>query len=72
MPSRQSVIKPALAKIPESLRQPCQTAAALPERAMTGADVARFWAKDRLSLADCSNRHTALSGAVIALEGQVK
>lgn len=65
---RHSVLPPATAKIPQSLRQACAGVVNIPERDLTIAEVSRLWATDRRALLTCMRRHGALSKAVSVLE----
>lgn len=64
---RHSVLPPMTAKIPQSLKQACRGVVDIPERDLTVAEAARFWATDRRSLLACVRRHAALSKAVSVL-----
>jgi hypothetical protein len=54
---------------PAPLVEPCADPARLPVRALTQADVARFWAADRAGLRTCQERHGALTEWARALAG---
>lgn len=69
---RKVVEAPQLATIPLSLRQACQGVVDIPSRDLTASDVARLWGKDRRALGECARRHSGLSEATNALEGQGK
>jgi len=53
-----------------SLTTPCDKAVELPEQALSSAETARLWGRDRQSLGDCGARHRALAAAAEALERQ--
>lgn len=65
---RHSVLPPATAKIPQSLKQACPGVVTIPDRDLTEADVARLWAKDRQSLLICARRQGALAKAASIVE----
>jgi hypothetical protein len=67
--NRHSVLPPATAKIPASLKQACPGVVTIPERDLTEADVARLWAADRKSLLICAKRHGALAKAASIIGG---
>lgn len=60
-PSTRYALPAAAPAPPESLLRPCNAPAALPGGALDGAQVARLWGRDRLSLAACAARHGALA-----------
>lgn len=48
-------------RAPDSaLTAPCPGPAALPARALTQAEVERYWGRDRAGLAVCRDRHSGL------------
>jgi hypothetical protein len=67
---RHSVLPPATANIPQSLKQACPGVVTIPERDLTLGEVSRLWAKDRISLSICAKRHGALAKAASVLEGK--
>lgn len=69
---RKVVEPPHLANVPMTLRQDCQGVVDIPSRDLTASDIARLWGKDRRALGECARRHSGLSQAVDALEGQGK
>ena len=46
-----------------SLTQPCNQATLLPERELSQSEALSFWLRDRVSLAECRERHALLVGA---------
>jgi hypothetical protein len=68
--NRHSVLPPATARIPQSLKQACPVVVTIPERDLTEGDVARLWATDRKSLLICAKRHGALAKAASVLEAK--
>jgi len=58
-----------------ALTEPCSPPVALPDRALTQAEVEVRWARDRVDLLDCGKRHAALAdhagrlGAALSGEG---
>lgn len=68
--SMPPVVPLQLARLPQSLMQPCADVVDLPERDLTTAETARLWGRDRQSLGACRDRHLALADAARALEGQ--
>ena len=65
---RHSALPPVTARIPQSLKQACAGVVAIPDKDLTVAEASRLWAKDRVSLAICAKRHSALSKAASILE----
>lgn len=59
-----TAIKPRLAAIDSALLKECQNAVKLPEKALTQADVERFWGTDRAALVECRRRHKGLGEAI--------
>ena len=54
-----SLLKP---RPPASMTTPCAGPVALPERALTDAEVEVLWGRDRTALRACGERHAALAG----------
>ncbi|MCC2110945.1 MAG: dehydrogenase [Hyphomicrobiales bacterium] len=52
--------KPQLASPPVELTRACAGPAELPDRALKGHEVERYWFRDRASLAVCKRRHGGL------------
>jgi len=63
-------VAPRLATIPQVLLLPCADVADLPEQDLSTAETVRLWGRDREALGACRDRHAALAGAAVALQGQ--
>jgi hypothetical protein len=54
------VERPRLPPLPARLEEPCEDPARLPDRDLTFDEFERYWAQDRLALAECGPRHKGL------------
>ena len=61
-----------LARAPDVLTRSCDPALTLPQGGLVAGDVARLWGLDRLALAQCRRRHSALAAHVRAQEAAAK
>lgn len=68
---RAPVAAPRLDPPPTALVEPCARPAPLPDRAMTRAEAAKGWARDRINLATCADRHSALSTFIADRDGRL-
>jgi hypothetical protein len=59
-----TAIKPRLASIDSALLKQCRNAVQIPDKALTQADVERYWGSDRASLVECRRRHKGLGEAI--------
>ena len=50
------------------LTTPCPSAALLPDKDLSTAEVARLWGRDRRSLAICASRHKGLAAALRTIQ----
>ena len=57
---RTELVKPV---IPAEARKPCEPPVRLPGRALTQAEVASLWGRDRSSLRTCEQRRAVAVGA---------
>jgi hypothetical protein len=57
-----------VAHVSDALKEPCADPASLPESELSGAQTARYWGADRVSLVDCGRKQKALAKAVDVLE----
>jgi hypothetical protein len=63
--STRSVVSPAAPLVaPEALTRRCAAPANLPMGSLEARRVFRFWARDRLALAVCLDRHAALAAFI--------
>lgn len=53
----------------DRLLEPCAAPAVLPDRALTQAEVERWWGRDRTTLRDCAGRQALLVSWARAMAG---
>jgi hypothetical protein len=55
----EATVRPSLPPLDLTLTRACDTPVAVPDRDLSGRDVASLWGRDRLALRDCGRRHAA-------------
>lgn len=60
--------KPALGRVDSKLTDACDDPADLPERALSAAEVERYWAQDRSALRFCKAKHGGVLRVFLARE----
>ncbi len=64
----------ALPRPPDLFMSPCAQPTPLPDKALSGADIVKYWGPDRVALAVCRERYARLSDHIDRLaklyEGQ--
>ncbi|WP_455466214.1 hypothetical protein [Bartonella sp. B39] len=57
-------------ELPPIAQEACSRPSLLPERALNGEEVARYWGRDRAALLICEQRRKAAIKAVLGNEGK--
>lgn len=63
---------PQLDRAPVALTQPCASPTALAEGGLNAGEVAGAWARDRVSLVRCRDRHGALAEFYVSRDAALR